>query len=412
MQNQGKKFENAFKNSIPEGSYMVHRLHDPPQAFNQSDALRFSWKNPCDYFVFDDKNQILYTLELKSTKQKSMSFEDINIKEKQPSKMIHKHQILSLIELGKYANIISGFIFNFRDEKQGIERTYFQSIGDFMKMYYSLNKKSFNEIDLIQSGGYLKVVGTKKRVNYTWDIEGMFNELSAERFTKKEREWLKMNTVFDRKKGYYTTVDVEGTTEFTFNVNTSLSGKLSIINTTMNNLVDDENGVMRYHSIAKDIMFKYAVISELTDIDLSYIKEEQNKIDAIEYFVTNTNVFAILLANTGDLIPTLYKSLNEEITATTGVREDVNNIISSIGTLIDTTLLKVSQLDIDSISDAAKKLGGITGTVNENSIVNAFQQTDEYKRSQDEIIDSKNAEIRDLKSKITDNETDETTDTE
>ena len=92
-----------------------------------------------------------------------------------------------------------------------------------------------------------------------------------------------MNTVFDRKKGYYTTVDVEGTTEFTFNVDTSLSGKLSIINTTMNNLVDDENGVMRYHSIAKDIMFKYAVISELTDIDLSYIKEEQNKIDAIEY---------------------------------------------------------------------------------------------------------------------------------
>ena len=53
-----------------------------------------------------------------------------------------------------------------------------------------------------------------------------------------------MNTVFDRKKGYYTTVDVEGKTEFTFNVNTSLSGKLSIINTTMNNLVDDENGVM------------------------------------------------------------------------------------------------------------------------------------------------------------------------
>lgn len=221
-----------------------------------------------------------------------------------------------------------------------------------------------------------------------------------------------MNTVFDRKKGYYTTVDVEGTTEFTFNVDTSLSGKLSIINTTMNNLVDDENGVMRYHSIAKDIMFKYAVISELTDIDLSYIKEEQNKIDAIEYFVTNTNVFAILLANTGDLIPTLYKSLNEEITATTGVREDVNNIITSIGTLIDTTLLKVSQLDIDSISDAAKKLGGITGTVNENSIVNAFQQTDEYKRSQDEIIDSKNAEIRDLKSKITDDKTNETTDTE
>jgi recombination protein U len=187
MQNAGKKFESAFKKSIPNYC-LVYRLHDPPQSFNKNDGLRFSWKNPCDFFLFDDKNIILYTLELKSTKSKSISFEDINIDSKQPSRMIHKHQIESLIDYGKFRNVISGFLFNFRDENICNERTYFQSIQDFMNMYNSLNKRSFNEIDLIQSGGYTKVIGTKKRVNYTWDIDSLLTELSTKQFEQNERE--------------------------------------------------------------------------------------------------------------------------------------------------------------------------------------------------------------------------------
>ena len=85
--------------------------------------------------------------------------------------MIHKNQILSLIEIGKYDNTISGFFFNFRDEEHNMERTYFQNIDMFMKMYRNIGKWSFNDIDLLLYGG-IKIDGEKKRVNYRWDLDG------------------------------------------------------------------------------------------------------------------------------------------------------------------------------------------------------------------------------------------------
>lgn len=47
-----------------------------------------------------------------------MTFEDIYIEGKQSSKMIHKHQIIALLNYCKFDNVISGFIFNFRDEEK------------------------------------------------------------------------------------------------------------------------------------------------------------------------------------------------------------------------------------------------------------------------------------------------------
>lgn len=112
--------------------------------------MRFSSKQPCDIFLFDGNTRLFYALELKTTKSGSFSFEDIHCDEKQPTKMIHKHQINSLQELSKYDYVVSGFIFNFRDENNGVERTYFQEIWDFFDMIGSIDKKSFNEKDLVK----------------------------------------------------------------------------------------------------------------------------------------------------------------------------------------------------------------------------------------------------------------------
>lgn len=167
--NSGKKFEKQFKLSVPEYC-LLQRLNDPPQSFTKSSFSKFSIKNPCDFLMFDSISHILYCLELKTTKYKSMSFEDIKSEGKQ-NKMIHKHQILSLLEFSKFENVTAGFILNFRDEKSGIERTYFQNITDFHTMYQKINKVSFNEIDLIMNGNAIKISGIKKRVNYQWDLE-------------------------------------------------------------------------------------------------------------------------------------------------------------------------------------------------------------------------------------------------
>lgn len=102
-----------------------------------------------------------------------MTFEDIYIEGKQSSKMIHKHQITALLNYCKFDNVISGFIFNFRDEEKNIETTYFQSIDDFIAMINSINKKSFNERDL-QIHNSKRIKGVKKRVNYIWDLDSFF----------------------------------------------------------------------------------------------------------------------------------------------------------------------------------------------------------------------------------------------
>lgn len=176
MKNSGKVFEECFRKSVPDFC-LVHRLKDSAQSFNQSNLTKFAWDNPCDFFIFDSINCILYCLELKSTKYKSMSFEKIEDKNSQ-KKMIHAHQIKSLMKFGGYDNVFSGFVFNFRDEKNQMERTYIQNINDFMRMCRNINKQSFNEMDLILYKAK-KINGTKKRVNYKWNLEECFNVIGG-----------------------------------------------------------------------------------------------------------------------------------------------------------------------------------------------------------------------------------------
>lgn len=168
--NSGKVFEDDFKKSIPDYCLLI-RLPDPPQAFTQRSDTRFSNKNPFDFLMYDSNSRLLWTLELKSTKFKSISFEDVNIEEVQ-NKMIHKHQILGLMNCAKYDGVCSGFVYNFRDEKNNVERTYFQDINDFNKMVDKIGKKSLNELDLILDGNAVKINGVKRRVRYAWDIDG------------------------------------------------------------------------------------------------------------------------------------------------------------------------------------------------------------------------------------------------
>lgn len=172
--NTGKKFETQFKKSVPDNC-LLYRLKDPPQAQFSIQNNGFSWKNPCDFFLFDTNKRILFCLELKSTKFKSMDF-DINgeYENSKTKKMIKYCQIESLNEFANYDNVMSGFIFNFRpkdeNDKVQVERTYFQNVKDFISMCSSISKKSFNEIDLINNKA-IRINGEKKRKLFVWDIK-------------------------------------------------------------------------------------------------------------------------------------------------------------------------------------------------------------------------------------------------
>lgn len=179
MKNSGKIFEEDFKKSI-SSEVLYIRLPDPPQAFVQAKTTRFSAKNPCDCFMFDTKNQILYALELKTTKQKSISFESVSEIDDKKKRMIHKHQIVGLIEFQKYKNVNGGFIFNFRDEKNNKQITYYQNINNFLKMTNKLQKFSFNEKDLMQYQA-IEILGEKKRTHYKWNVSSLLHSLSIKK---------------------------------------------------------------------------------------------------------------------------------------------------------------------------------------------------------------------------------------
>ena len=180
--NIGKVFEESIKKSMPDYALLI-RLPDPPQAFTKRSDTRFSHKNPCDYICFDTNNKVLLCLELKTTKHTSISFEDIN-NEDDNKKMIHRHQILGLEKYSMYDNVNAGFLFNFRhfedNKEKYFETTYYQSIEDFLKMTEEINKKSFNEIDLIKYGNAIKVQGAKKVSRWYWDIDSLLQNINKE----------------------------------------------------------------------------------------------------------------------------------------------------------------------------------------------------------------------------------------
>lgn len=169
MKNEGKKFESILKSSAPPHLKIV-RIPDPPQSFAQRDDTKFSKKNPYDYEAFDSLHRIQYSLELKSTSQKYLTYHTSKKDEdEKKSANIQWHQIEGLTKASEYDNVTAGFLLNFRLDS-GEQLLYFLNIKDFNRFRKNTNKKSLNIIDVSLNGG-VKINGEKLRVNYRWNLD-------------------------------------------------------------------------------------------------------------------------------------------------------------------------------------------------------------------------------------------------
>ena len=169
MKNEGKKFETVLKSNAP--SYLkITRIPDPPQSFTQREDTRFSKKNPYDFEAFDSLHRILYSLELKTTSQKYLTYHTCEEDEKEKkSANIQWHQIIGLTEASVYDNCLAGFMFNFRLDN-GEQLLYFMNIKDLNRFRQSTNKRSLNIMDISLNGG-IKIKGEKLRKNYRWNLD-------------------------------------------------------------------------------------------------------------------------------------------------------------------------------------------------------------------------------------------------
>ena len=159
-QNEGKKFEQDIKESIPDDCWF-YRLRDNTSSFAGSKNTRFTSSNICDYLLLDDRTRTLFLIECKSTKSTSMSLS-----------MIRNNQIDGLKKASKH-HLVAGLLVNFRNYNND---TFFILIDEYLDMLESLNKKSFNVKDL-ENIGATRIESEKKRVRYKYDIRKMINEL-------------------------------------------------------------------------------------------------------------------------------------------------------------------------------------------------------------------------------------------
>ena len=160
MEKNGKKFENNFKKSVPENIFF-YRFRDGSSSWGGNDKVRFQQTNICDCMMFD--GYILYLLELKSTKGKSL-----------PLKNIKQHQITDLLDKSKYLNVVCGFVIEFRE----LNECYFLEIKRFLEFLEQNDRKSI-PIDFLRNKG-IRIAVEKKKINNKFNIEKFVAQILEE----------------------------------------------------------------------------------------------------------------------------------------------------------------------------------------------------------------------------------------
>ncbi|MEA1004972.1 Holliday junction resolvase RecU [Bacillus velezensis] len=169
--NQGKVFEANIEKSAADQKLFFYRIKDVNPMFLKKGAAVS--KNKYDCFLHF--KGYLFPFELKSTKNKSVSFSE---------KIIKPQQIKHLKEAAQYPNIIPGFLFQFREPENEV---YFVHINDFLTYktiaenqlphtYKNKVNKSSIPISICEEIG-TEIRWMKKKVNYTYYLNKLCDDL-------------------------------------------------------------------------------------------------------------------------------------------------------------------------------------------------------------------------------------------
>ncbi|MES9779172.1 hypothetical protein [Bacillus velezensis] len=175
--NQGKVFEANIEKSAADQKLFFYRIKDVNPMFLKRDAAVS--KNKYDCFLFFKGH--LFPFELKSTKDKSVSFSE---------KIIKPQQIKHLKEATQYPNVIPGFLFQFREPEN---KVYFVHINDFLTYkniaekqlkhtYKNKVNKASIPIAICEEIG-TEIRSMKKKVNYAYYLNKLCDDL-----IKKEQQ--------------------------------------------------------------------------------------------------------------------------------------------------------------------------------------------------------------------------------
>lgn len=152
--NNGKNFEQDFKNSVPD-DWFYYRLIDGTSSWGGNESVRFQAKNICDCLIYNGQ---LHMIELKSHKGKSL-----------PINCIKQNQINGLVKAYD-KGVNSWIIVNFSD----VEETYVIEIYILYNYIKTTTRKSI-PIGFFKEYGYL-LQQEKKRTRFKYNLKGVLNE--------------------------------------------------------------------------------------------------------------------------------------------------------------------------------------------------------------------------------------------
>ncbi|MGG7160215.1 Holliday junction resolvase RecU [Clostridium baratii] len=159
MKNEGKRFEEDFKKSIPEWCW-CNRYKDGTANFGgtKNENVRFQAHNICDFEVLaEDK---LFLLELKS-------YNGVSI----PLSGIRKTQLEEMLKANEYKNIRPYFMFNFRP----LQKIYAVKVENVQEFVTNAERKSIPVKWCIENG--IELEGIKKKVRFKYNLEEFFRDL-------------------------------------------------------------------------------------------------------------------------------------------------------------------------------------------------------------------------------------------
>lgn len=192
------------------------------------------------------------------------------------------------------------------------------------------------------------------------------------------------------KTGTYTQVQNGEEIQVAFNYFTDLTAikKIHFVNTVVDTIVADN----RYNGIIKDLIFDFVVIDVFTDVDVSEIRDSADTISAMEDFVMSTNIIEIVTANVkSGLIDSLRIAVDENIQYKTGVNP--NSITTALSRILNKFEEKIEGIDMESMMNFAQIVGGVSGELTPNKILEAYANTDMFKKNQADRAAARNEHI-------------------
>lgn len=156
--NQGKIFEQDFKDSVPEDVF-YYRLNDGTANYSRTENVRFQNPNLCDCIIFHKGH--LFLLELKSVAKNSM-----------PLTNIRDNQLAGLSMASAQDGVVAGFIVNYRH----VAETYFLSANTVYEFINIEDRKSI-PLSYAQSHG-IKIEQKIKKVHYKYDVESFLDTMA------------------------------------------------------------------------------------------------------------------------------------------------------------------------------------------------------------------------------------------